>query len=106
MYRNAVENLLMDLKLQDLVLVLLLNAFLLCVCVFHSSFPLRRCVSGPPSLDLQPREMERHGHTAFSAASLRDYSWEFSESLEEPVRPYTSSEQISMYVGSQDNAET
>ncbi|KAK2832185.1 hypothetical protein Q7C36_015647 [Tachysurus vachellii] len=72
----------------------------------NSGFPLRRCVSGPPSLDLHPRDKEQNRHAAYSAADLRDYHWNYSEIPEGPESPYTSPEQISMFVGSQDNSES
>lgn len=50
--------------------------------------------------------MERSRHAAFSAANLRDYSWDFSESGEDADSPRTYPGQISIYVGSQDNSES
>ncbi|XP_017349192.1 patatin-like phospholipase domain containing 3 [Ictalurus punctatus] len=66
-------------------------------------FPLRRCVTGPPSLDLQPPDMQHNRHATFSAVNLREYSWDYSGSPEDPDSPCTSPEQINMFVGSQDN---
>ncbi|KAM9467630.1 patatin-like phospholipase domain containing 3 [Clarias gariepinus] len=69
----------------------------------EGGFPLRRCVSGPPSLDLQPHGIQHNRNATFSASEWRNYSWDYSESLEEP-KSLCTSEQISMFIGSQDNS--
>lgn len=84
----------------------LVNIFVLCVCVFSSGFPLRRCASGPPSLGLKPHDMECNRHATFSAVDLCNYNWDYSESPEDLDSPCTSPKQISMFVGSQDNSES
>ncbi|TSK13348.1 Patatin-like phospholipase domain-containing protein 2 [Bagarius yarrelli] len=71
----------------------------------NNEFSLRRCVSGPPSLNLQPCDMEHKRHVAFSAADLHEYSWNYSE-IQEDHENFPSPEEIGMFVGSQDNSES
>lgn len=89
-------------------LALLVIIFVLHVCVgfFSSGFPLRRCVSGPPSLDLQSHDMEHNRYATFSATELRNYSRDYSEIPVDPDSPCTSSEQIGMFISSPDNSES
>lgn len=89
-------------------LAFLVNIFVLRVCVgfFSSGFPLRRCVSGPPSLDLQSHDMEHNRYATFSATELRDYSRDYAEIPVDPDSPCTSSEQIGMFIGSTDDSES
>ncbi|KAI5093890.1 patatin-like phospholipase domain-containing protein 2 [Silurus meridionalis] len=68
-------------------------------------FPLRRCVSGPPSLNLQPHNMHKR-HVPFSAVDLHKYNWDYSETPDYPDSSCTSPEKISMYVGLPDNSDS
>ncbi|XP_017554380.1 patatin-like phospholipase domain containing 3 isoform X1 [Pygocentrus nattereri] len=74
-----------------------------------SGIPMRRCVSGPPTLDLQPPVMELDGHLPFSAADLHGYGWDSPTSPQPPLSPHISSpspEQISFFLGSQDDSDS
>ncbi|XP_066525831.1 patatin-like phospholipase domain containing 3 isoform X2 [Hoplias malabaricus] len=67
-----------------------------------SGIPMRRCVSGPPALDLPPPVLEPDGRLPFSAADLQSYGWDLPTSQQQPLSSDT--EQVCFFLGAQDDS--
>ncbi|XP_062851204.1 patatin-like phospholipase domain containing 3 [Trichomycterus rosablanca] len=54
-----------------------------------SNIPVRRCVSGPPSLNLQSQVNKHDGHLTFSATELHGFSMNYPARHQNPHSPNT-----------------